>query len=176
MLILEKLILDGSIIHLHGLIALLGFLINIDIESALVMSHEVDDIYVCAVHILKDSLLGVHADTHCLVDAHGLHAVAWLHEVDEVLIHTQVHSVGGLALGDGLWRLLHLDMLLVREVARVVCQLEGVAELAVIAGVWLQHAAARDELSFNKAALVALEGCLFHLRDDIGVSDDNTLD
>lgn len=176
MLILQKLILDCSLIHLHGLITLLGFLINIDIEPALVMSHEVDDVYVCAVDILEDSLLGVHADTHGLVDAHCLHAVTWLHEVDEVLIHTQVHSVGGLALGDGLRCLLHLDMLLVREEARVMCKLESVAELAVIAGVWLQHTAARDELSFNEAALIALEGSLFHLRDDIGVSDDNTLD
>jgi hypothetical protein len=66
-------------------------------------------------------------------------------------------------------------MLLVREEARVMCKLESVAELAVIAGVWLEHTAARDELSFNEAALVALEGSLFHLRDDIGVSDDNTL-
>jgi hypothetical protein len=67
-------------------------------------------------------------------------------------------------------------MLLIGEVARIVGQLESVAKLAVIAAVRLQHAATRDELSFNEAAFVALEGCLFHLRDYIGVSDDNALD
>jgi hypothetical protein len=67
-------------------------------------------------------------------------------------------------------------MLLIREVARIVSQLESVAELAVIAAVRLQHTATRYELSFNEAAFVALEGCFFHLRDNIGVSDDNTLD
>lgn len=176
MFILQKLILHGSLIHLHGLIALLGFFINIDIESALVMSHEIDDINVCAVHILEDSLLGVHTHTHGLVDTHCLHAITWLHEVNEVLIHTEVHSVGCLALRNGLRCLLHLDMLLIREVTRIVSQLESVAKLAVIAAVRLQHAATRDELSFNEAAFVALEGCFFHLRDNIGVSDDNTLD
>ena len=142
MLLLQKLILHCSLIHLHGLIALLGwFLINIDIEPAFVMSHEIDDIYLSAVHILEDSLNGVDTHAHGLVDAHCLHAVTWLHEVDEVLIHTQVHSVGGLTLRDGLRCLLQLDMLLIREEARIVSQLESVAELAVIAGVRLQHAA-----------------------------------
>ena len=82
MLILQKLILHGSLIYFHSLITLFCFFINIDIESALVMSHEIDDIYVCAIHILEDSLLRVHTDAHRFVDTDCLDSVTWLHEVD----------------------------------------------------------------------------------------------
>ena len=78
-----------------------------------------------------------------------------------------MNSVGCLALRNCLGCLLHLDMLLIGEIARIVSQLECVAELAVFAGVRLQHTTARDELSFDETALVALEGSLFHLRNDI---------
>jgi hypothetical protein len=115
MLILKKLILNSSLIYLHSLLISFLFVlfINIDIESAFIIPDEVDHIYVCAVYILQHALLWVDSDAHGLVYADSLYAVARLHKVYEVLIHTQMHSVWGLALGYGFRGLLHLDVLFV---------------------------------------------------------------
>ena len=100
MLILQKLVLNTSLINFHRLLIALLFLINIDIESALVASDEVNHIDVCAIDILEYALLRVNSNTHCLVDADSLNSVTWLHKVDEILIHTEVNSVRGFTLWD----------------------------------------------------------------------------
>jgi hypothetical protein len=67
-------------------------------------------------------------------------------------------------------------MLLVREVAVVVNHLEGVALFAVLTEVGLENAPTRDKLLLGVAALMAFEKGLLHLRNDIRVPNDDTLD
>ena len=78
------------------------------------------------------------------------------------------------SLGDALGRLLHLNMLLVRENTAVEVWLEGVTLLTVRAEGRLEDATHIDSPLLLAETLCADEMRLFHLRYNITVSDDNT--
>ena len=58
-------------------------------------------------------------------------------------------------------------MLLISEETIIVNHRESVSLLAIIAKVRLKNATTRDELILLEVANLALECCLFHLRNDI---------
>eukprot|EP00982_Pelagococcus_subviridis_P008479 30845-Pelagococcus_subviridis.AAC.14 len=112
------------------------------------------------VHRLQDPLRRRDAYRHGSVHARDLHAIPWLGLVDEGVEDAHGHRVRGLALGDRVRGLLHLDLLLVREYAPVVDQRRGPERVA--AGAFhrgLVHAPAVDvrHLRGGRAARRALE-------------------
>jgi len=123
-------------------------LLHVHIEATLVCSYEVDHIDVGSIDILDGSLPSINSYRHGLVDADSFNSVTWLDEIDKVLIDAKMNSVRCLTFGYGLRGLLHLDVLLVGEVATVVYELERVALFAMLTVVGL-----KDSTSCNKLLL-----------------------
>jgi len=175
MVIFQELILDSMlIVHISHLVVfsclfviLLLQLVNINVEATHIRSHEVYHIDVSTIDILEDAHVWINSNSHCLVDADCLYSVTWLHEVNQVLIHTKMHCVGCLTLWHTLRSFLQLDVLLVTEEAIVVNQLEAVATLAVLAKVRFNDSATLDKFSLLETTLKALECCFLHLRNNI---------
>ena len=182
MIFLQKLILNTclviTILHLliFAILFLLLLLLHVDIEPFLVSSHKVDHIDVGSVNVLESTHVRVHSYSHCLVDTNCLHSITRLNIVDKILISTEMYCVRCLTLRNSFWGLLHLDMLLVREVTVVVNHLKSVRSLAVLAIVRIEDTSTLDELILLKATLLTLEACFLHFRNDIRVPDYNTLD
>jgi len=184
MVIFQELILDSIlVVHISHLVVfsclfviLLLQLVNINVEATLIRSHEVYHIDVSTIDILENAHIWINSNSHCLVDADCLYSVTWLHEVNQVLIHAKMHCVGCLTLRHTLRSFLQLDVLLVTEEAIVVNQLEAVATLAILAKVWFNDSSTLDKFSLLEATLKALECCFLHLRNDVAVTNDDTLD
>ena len=67
-------------------------------------------------------------------------------------------------------------MLLISENAHVMLELEWVSGLAGLAEVWFDNSCLFNLNSHDALALLALEECFLHLRNNIWVADDNALD
>lgn len=123
MLFLEGVILHSLLVNFHGFL-LLSLLVSVDVHSLLVFLDIVDHIDICPVDILESPLGRVDSHSHGLVDSDDLHSVTWLHEINQVLISTQMDGLGSLAFWDTLGSFLELHVLLVTEHAHVVEELE----------------------------------------------------
>lgn len=66
-------------------------------------------------------------------------------------------------------------MLFITEVTSIVDKLERVLSFARVTKIGFQNLATFDESLNFVITLEAFEGCLFHLGNDIGVTNDNTL-
>lgn len=113
MLVMKRLIIVlGLIVNLHRVILPL---ISLHVKPLAISLYIVDHINVGAVHILKSSLLGVEANAHSLVDTNHFNSITRFHKIYQILISAQMNGLRGLAFWHGLWRLLHLHVLLIAE-------------------------------------------------------------
>jgi len=177
MIILQKLILNSILIfHInHWLISPILLLLDIDIESAFIRSDKINHINVCPVNIPQNSLVRVDSHTHSFIYSDSLDPISWLDEIDQIFINTEMYCVRGLAFRDRFWGLLKFHMLLIREVTSVVHHLEGISAVAIFTIIWLKDTSSLDKFTLLKIAFETFECCLFHLRNDITVTNHNTL-
>jgi len=155
-----------AILHL----LILSLLWNIDViifVSPFVSFGVSNHIYVGLVDILEDSLTSHQSLADSSVDSHDLNSISWLDIVDKVLIGAHGESLWCLSLRDRFWGLLHLDVLLVTEHAKVVHHLESESSIAVLAVFWLSNFSALNVLAFFTLALGASEGGFLHLRGGV---------
>jgi hypothetical protein len=170
--LLQSLVIELLLLNLHVDILVdvsvsLLVVISVHIQSLDISLHIVDHINVSSIYVLHCSLLGVESDSHSLVDANDFYSVTWLHKVDQLFVGTEVDGLGGFSFRDTLWSLLKLDVLLVTEETLVVDELEALSGFAVLALVRFLDLAYDDKGSGGSLALVAHEGSLLHLGNDI---------
>ena len=165
-----------AILFFHRCI-ILGFFIEaiaLGIKPSLVGLDVRDDINVCPVDILESTSVGICSDTHCLVDTSDFNSVTWLHIVDQVFISTYMDCLWCFTFWNTLRSLLYLNVLLIREDALVVDNLERVALVAVLTEGWLLDAASLYASFLFSLTFHALEVSFFHLRYNITVANDNS--
>ena len=165
------------ILHDHIVTSIGSILIQVlvsNLIALLVICDIGDHINVSPVNVLESALVGIYSDAHRSVNARNLHAIARPHMVHQVLIRTQMDRLGGLALRHTFRCLLYLDVLLVREETRIEVGLESVSLLAIDAESGLDDPAHLDGTLLFTRALSASEVRLFHLRDNVTISNDDT--
>ena len=86
-------------------------------------------------------------------------AIAWAHKVDERVVSERGHGVWRLALGNEVWRLLHLDQLLVGEEALVVKNLRGVPGPTTVALCRFPHLATLISDPLRRPTFLTHESC-----------------
>lgn len=177
MIILQKLILYSILIlHInHWLIFAILLLLDINVEPAFIRSDKINHINVCPVDIPQYSLVRVDSHTHSFIYSDSLDSISWLDEIDQIFINTEMYCVRGLAFRDRFWGLLKFHMLLIREVTSVVHHLEGISTVTIFTMVWLKDTSSLDKFTLLKIAFETFECCFFHLRNDITVTNHNTL-
>jgi len=67
-------------------------------------------------------------------------------------------------------------MLFITEVTEIMNKLESISTFALVASIWLEYFASLDIFRLLKLTLVALECSFLHFRNNIRVSNNNTLD
>jgi hypothetical protein len=177
MIFFQKLILNCVLVfYIVHLLVFTFLLINIYVEAALVSPDKVNHIHISSVNVLEHSLTRVNSNSNGFVDTNCFHTVSRLHKINQVFIGAQMHCVRSFSFGDRLRCLLKLYMLLVREETRVMYHLERIASLAVITVIRLKNATTLNKLIFGKATVDTFECSFLHFRDDIAVTNNNTLD
>ena len=164
------------ILHYHIVTPIGSILIQVlvsNLIALLVICDIGDHINISPVNVLESALVGIDPDAHRSVNARDLHAIARPHMVHQVLIRAQMDRLGRLSLRNTLRRLLHLDVLLVREETRIEIGLESVSLLAIDAESWLDDPAHLDGTLLFTRALSASKVSLFHLRHNVTVSNDD---
>lgn len=134
-----------------------------------------NNINVSLVDVLENSHAGHHSLADGSVDSNNLDSVSWLDEIYEVLIGTHGKGLWSLTFWYRFWGLLHLDMLLITEHAKIVHHFKSESAIAVFANFWLGDFSALDIFAFFALALGAPEGGLLHLWSGIRSSNNNTL-
>lgn len=158
------------------LLCLLGLIIiNIFIVISLLVSLDIsNDINISSIDILKHPHLRINSYTSSSINTNDLNAVTWLHIVHQVLICTHVDGLWSFTLRHRFWCLLHLDVLLVREHAKVMNHLKSHSASALVTILWLCNLSSLNILIFFLHTFCAPVAGLFHFWDGVGSSDHNT--
>ena len=143
-------------------------------EPSLICLDVGDHINVSSVYVLEGASGWIDSNTHSLVDTCDFNPITWFHIVDQVFVGTKMDCLRSFAFGYALRSLLHLDMLLVREDACVVLDLERVSVVAILAEGWLLDAAHLNNSILFTVTFNANEVSLLHFWHNIAVADHNS--
>lgn len=133
-----------------------------------------NDINIGSIDILEHPHLRINSNTGGSINTNDLNAVTWLHIVHQILICTHVDRLWSFTLRHCFWCLLHLDVLLVREHAKVMNHLKSHSASALVAILGLCDLSSLDILVLFLHTFCAPVAGLFHFWDGVGSSDHNT--
>jgi len=154
-------------IHLVGIWVFKGNSTNVYLRVS-------DHIDISAVYVLELALIGLHTNAHNFENTCDCHTVTRTYLIDHVIVGAEVDGLGSLTFWDGFRSFLHFNVLLIRENALVVNQLEAVRLIATTATWGFINAASVDQYALFLLTVRADKSAFFHFRNDITTANNDT--